>query len=82
MSPALEVVLTDDLSCAKDVEMAKLAFLKQFNSLYHKFCFADKNVLLNFFWSHAMSFYNAGIWGGMQCDFRLTDQLEPQNRIS
>ena len=29
----LGVVLTGDLSCAKDVERAKLAFFKQFNSL-------------------------------------------------
>ena len=45
----LGVVLSDDLSCAKDVERAKLAFFKQFNSIYHKFSFVDKNVLLNLF---------------------------------
>ena len=40
----LGVVLTDDLSCAKVVERAKLAFCKQFNSIYHKFVFFDRNV--------------------------------------
>ena len=55
----LEVVLSDDLSCAKDVVRAKLAFFKQFNSLYHKFSFVDKNVLLHLFRLHAMSFYGA-----------------------
>ena len=45
----LVVVLTDDISCTKDVEWAKLAFFKHFNSIYHKFSFVDKNVLLNLF---------------------------------
>ena len=44
----LGVVLTDDLSFAKDVERAKLAFFIQFNSLYQKFTFDDKNVMLHF----------------------------------
>ena len=58
----LGVVLSDDLSCAKDVERAKLAFFKQFNSIYHKFSFVDKNVLLHLFRLHAMSFYGAETW--------------------
>ena len=58
----LGVVLTDDLSCAKDVERAKLAFFKQFNSIYHKFSFVNKNVLLHIFQLHAMSFYVAETW--------------------
>ena len=55
-------MLTDDLSCAKDVEGAKLAFFKQFKSIYHKFSFVDKNVLLHIFRLHVMSFYGAETW--------------------
>ena len=39
------VVLTDDLSCAEDVERAKLAFYKQFHSIYHKVIFVGKKLL-------------------------------------
>ena len=53
------VVLTDDLPCAKDVERAKSAFFKQFNTIYHKINFVDKNVLIHLFRLHAMSFYSA-----------------------
>ena len=55
-------VLPGELSCAKDVERAKLAFFKQFNFLYHKVSFVDKNILLYLFRLHAMSFYSAGTW--------------------
>ena len=58
----LGAVLTDDLSCANDVKRTKLAFFKQFNSIYHKFSFVDKNVLLHLFRLHAMSFYGAETW--------------------
>ena len=44
----LGAVLTDDLSCARDVEVAKTAFFKQFHSIYHNFSFVDENVLLHF----------------------------------
>ena len=36
------VVLTEHLSCAKNVERAKLAFFKQLNPKYYKFSFVDK----------------------------------------
>ena len=58
----LGAVLTDDLSCDKDFERAKLAFFKQFNSIYHKFSFFGRNVLLHLYRLHAMSFYGAEIW--------------------
>ena len=58
----LGVVLIDDLSWAKNVERAMLAFFKLFNSKYHKFSFVDKNVLLHIFLLHAMSFYAAETW--------------------
>ena len=58
----LGVVLTDDLSCVRDVERAKLAFFKQFNSIYHKINFVDKNVLLHLFQLHTMSFYGVETW--------------------
>ena len=55
-------MITDDLSRAKDGERAKLAFFKQFNSKYRKFSFVDKNLLLNIFQLHTMSFYGAETW--------------------
>ena len=55
-------MFTDDLSCAKDVERAKLAFFKQFNSINHKFSFVDKIILLHIFRLHAMWFYGAETW--------------------
>ena len=58
----LGVVLTDDISCVKDVEGAELAFFKQFISIYHKFSFVDKNVMLHLFRLYAMSFYGAETW--------------------
>ena len=58
-STYLGVVLTDDLSCAKEVEGAMLAFFKQFKSSYHKFSLLDKNVLLPLFRLHAMTSYGA-----------------------
>ena len=48
------VLLTDDLSCAKDVVRSKLAFFKHVNSTYERFSFVDTNVLLHFFRLHAM----------------------------
>ena len=56
------VVLTDELSCVKDAERAKLAFIKKSHSIYHKLSFVDKNVLLYLFWLHAISFYGAEAW--------------------
>ena len=55
----LRVVLTYDLSCTKDIERAKSAFFKQFNSIYHKISFVYKNVLPCLFRLHAMLFYGA-----------------------
>ena len=58
----LGVVLTDGISCAKDVERAKLAFFIEFNSIYHNFIFVDKNFLPHLFRLHAMWFYGAETW--------------------
>ena len=58
----LGVVLTDDYSCAKDDERAKLAFFKQITSIYNKSSYVVKNVLLHLFRSHAKAFYSAETW--------------------
>ena len=55
----LGVEFTDDISCVKDVEQAKLSFFKPFNSTYHKFSLVVKNVVLHLFQLLAMSFYGA-----------------------
>ena len=58
----LGVVLTDDISCAKIADRAKLAFIEKIKSIYHEPCFVDRIVLLYLFRLHAMSFYGAGTW--------------------
>ena len=58
----LGVVLSDDLSCTKDVERAKACFFKQFYSLHNKFHCMDQKVLIHLFKLHAMSFYGVEIW--------------------
>jgi len=58
----LGAVLSDDLFCTKEVERAKLAYFKQFNPLYQKFSFANKDVLIHLFKLHVMSFYGAETW--------------------
>ena len=45
----LGVVLTDDYSCANDVERAELAYFKQFNSINHKFSFVDQKSIASSF---------------------------------
>ena len=55
----LGVVLSSDISCAKDIEQARLAFFLQVNYIHHKFSFVDKNVLLHLFGLHDFSFFGA-----------------------
>ena len=50
----LWLVLTDDLSCGKDVERAKLALFKKISSIYPKLISAKEYLLLLLFWLHAM----------------------------
>ena len=45
----LEVVLTDDVSCVKDVERAKLAFFKKLNYVYQNFSFVIKKNIVAYF---------------------------------
>ena len=53
---SLDVVLSDDLTCTKDVERSKVSLFKQFNSLYTNFFCMDQEVPINLFKLHAMYF--------------------------
>ena len=52
----LSVISSDDLSCTKDVERAKVSVFKHFCSLYNKFCCMDPKGLVHLFKLHAMFF--------------------------
>ena len=58
----LGVVLSDDLSCTKDVERAKACLFKQFFSLHNKFHCMDQKGLIHVFELHDMSFYGVETW--------------------
>ena len=58
----LGVVLSDGLTCTRDVERAKVSFFNQFYSLYNKFYCMDQKLLIYLFKLHAMSFYGVEAW--------------------
>ena len=66
----LGVVLTNNNDLGPDIDRALSSFLKQFNSLYSKFSFVDRNVLYFLFKSFATSFYGMETWFEKikQCD--------------
>lgn len=58
----LGVIMTSDLNNSKDKLRCANSFLKQFNSMYHKFSFVNRKMLVFLFQSHCMSFYGSEIW--------------------
>ena len=53
----LGVVLSNDLSCTKNVERAEVSFFEKFNSLPNKFYCMVQKVLVRLFRLHAVFFY-------------------------
>ena len=51
------MVITKTLSIDKDVARLTLSFLWQFNSLFYKFIYVDRNVLMFLFRTFTSSFY-------------------------
>jgi hypothetical protein len=58
----LGIVLTDDMFISKDIERACHCFLQQFNSMYSKFYFSNKEILCFLFGSYCTNFYAAELW--------------------
>ena len=64
----LGVYLSDDLSLDKDINRALDSFLKQFNSVYHKFKFVDFSILVYLFKIYTSSFYGINLW--FECELK------------
>ena len=58
----LGIMLSDVMDIGPDSNRALSTFLKQFNSLYSKFSFVDRNVLIYLFRSYTTSFYGIELW--------------------
>ena len=65
----LGVELSEDLAINMDVGRVTNSFLKQFNGIFSKFYYVDRNVLLYLVKSYTMSFYGIETW----YDFRSTN---------
>ena len=58
----LGIIIMDSLSNSSDADRATNSFLKQFNSMYYRFNFAEKNVLNYLFKTYSSSFYGIELW--------------------
>ena len=58
----LGVILSGDGSMKHDIDRALNSFLKQFNAMYSKFYFTNKEVLFYLFKSFTSSFYGIELW--------------------
>ena len=58
----LGVILSEDLSISADINRVLMSFLKQFNSMYHKFHYMDDPILQHLFRTYTSSFYGVDIW--------------------
>ena len=58
----LGVIMSSDMRNDKDILRCSTSFLKQFNSMYHRFNFLDSNMLIFLFQSQCMSFYGSELW--------------------
>ena len=58
----LGVVLEEDCDLGPEVDRVTNSFLKQFNSVYQKFYFVDREVLIHLFKSFTSSFYGIEVW--------------------
>ena len=58
----LGIYFDDELSLRRDVEKCHNNFLRQFNSMYYKFNFVNKDQLVFLFESFCTSFYGSDLW--------------------
>ena len=69
----LGIIISSNNSVSSDISRVCSSFLKQFYSVYRKFCFTDFNVMLFLFKTHCLSFYGAELWSNVKAsskDFR------------
>lgn len=71
----LGVVFCDDLSIKNDIDRGYKSFLAQFNSMYYKFSFLDRDQRLFLFNSFCKSFYGCELWYSSLERTRLFDGL-------
>ena len=58
----LGIMISNDLTIKNDADRALTAFLRQFNSFYHKFNFASFNMMKFLFKTYCTSFYGISTW--------------------
>jgi len=58
----LGIILTDDMSIGKDIDRVINSFLRQYNSMFYKFNFIDRNILFFLFKTYTSSFYGIELW--------------------
>ena len=61
-SKYLGCIFSADLGVFNDVDKCNMTFLKQFNSLYHKFSFLNRDAQCFLMKSFCLSFYGAELW--------------------
>ena len=62
----LGIIFTDNLCWSNDFFRCSHTFVKQFNSIYHKFSYVDINVMSFLFEAHCTSFYGMEIWPNLK----------------
>jgi len=60
----LGVYLSEDFGIQRDIDRVMTSFLRQFNSMYHKFHQVDPKILYYLFRSYTCSFYGVALWYG------------------
>ena len=58
----LGIVLTDDMSNTMDSDRVLNKFLRQYNSMYHRFNFASREIIYHLFKTYSSSFYGIELW--------------------
>ena len=58
----LGIIITNDMALDKDIERTLNSFLRQFNSMYHKFSFTRSDILYFLFKTYTSSFYGINLW--------------------
>ena len=58
----LGTILSSDFKIHKDVDRSCFSFLKQFNAVFHKFSFLNRDVKAFLVQSYCMSFYGSDLW--------------------
>lgn len=58
----LGIIISNDLKIKEDIKRCECAFLRQFYSIFRRFHFAEKNIMLFLFRSHCLSMYGTDLW--------------------